>query len=74
MPVEPGRNWKEMNSQEVIMQRVGMFWQAPTVVARIDADYDRPAASEGEIPQIAPCEGIALAPFNAAWVRGGDPM
>ncbi len=63
-----------MNSQEVIMLRAGMFWQAPTVIARIDADYDRLAASEGEIPQIAPCEGIVLAPLSGARIRGGDPV
>ncbi len=63
-----------MNSQEVVMQRVGVFWQAPTVITRIDADYDRPAASEGEILQIVPFEGIALVPFSGARVRGGDSV
>jgi len=48
--------------------------QAFAVIARLDADDDRPAASGWEVLRIVPREGTVPVPISGARVRGGDPV
>jgi hypothetical protein len=61
-----------MNPQEATMQRAGVPRQAFAVIARLDADDDRPAASGPEIIRIV--EGTGQVSTCAALNPGGDPM